>query len=504
MVNRNLLAKNRPRIGSWSRALLPGLHIKRWLLLLSVGVTIAGLGLALLIDTWIDSAGLPRPIAWLTLRFLPEWLRGLFFLAVGVAISMAAVWYLNRSIIAALLPGQSQPGNLEMVHVLLQRQRRRQGPRVVAIGGGTGMPQLLRGLREYTDNITAIVTVADDGGSSGRLRRQMRMLPPGDFRNNIAALSESEDLMARLFQYRFPQMDSSDSYNGAHNGEQHGEQHGEQEPDGATVSPGAPANGAQHRHDAHAGADEINGLAGHSFGNLFITTMAAVTGSFESGIAESSRVLAVRGRVLPSTLEQLTLCAEIQRTAEDGSTEWLVVEGESKIPAAGGHIERVFLQPENPRAYPLTLQAILQADLIVAGPGSFFTSVMPNLLVPDIRAAICAGAAPRIYICNVATQPGETDGYSVSDHMLQLRRHVGDAFTTVLANDNFAHKLETTSPFVGDWVRLPQLNETLDYQLFTGDLTDQQRPWRHDAKKLAARLMAVYEELQHAKKRQPV
>lgn len=488
MVNRNFLAENRSRL--WSRALLPGLHIKRWLLLLSAGVAIAGLGLALLLGTWVDSAHLPRPIAALTLQFLPDWLRGLFFLGLGVTISLAAVWYLNRSIISALLPGQTQPGNLEMVNVLLQRQRRRQGPRVVAIGGGTGMPQLLRGLREYTDNITAIVTVADDGGSSGRLRRQMRMLPPGDFRNNIAALSESEDLMARLFQYRFPNLEADDD-------DEQAAAQGVQAA-GADFAPDSPANGA-----SHAPARETNGLAGHSFGNLFIATMAAVTGSFESGIAESSRVLAVRGRVLPSTLEQLTLCAEIQRIAEDGSEEWLVVEGESKIPDAGGRIMRVFLQPDSPRAYPLTLQAILQADLIVAGPGSFFTSVMPNLLVPDIRAAICASPAPRIYICNVATQPGETDGYGVDDHMQQLRRHVGDAFTTVLANDNFAHKLETTSPFVGDWVHLPQLREAQDYQLFTGDLTDQQRPWRHDAKKLAGRLMEVFEELQRTKKRQP-
>lgn len=321
-------------------------------------------------------------------------------------------------------------------------------PRVVAIGGGTGMPQLLRGLRAYTDHITAIVTVADDGGSSGRLRRQMGVLPPGDFRNNIAALSEAEELMTRLFQYRF-----ADS-------------------------------------DVGGGSSE---LAGHSFGNLFITTMAAITGSFERGLAESSRVLAVRGRVLPSTLEQVMLCAEICFVQPDGSESWQTVEGESNITKAGGRIVRVFLKPETPRAYPAVIHSILQADLIVAGPGSFFTSVMPNLLVPAIRDAICATNAPRIYLCNVATQPGETDGYTVSDHMRQLRHHAGAAFTTVLANHNYnpAHPPSANA----QWVTLPLPTEVHDYQLFVGDVVDTTHPWRHSPEKLAARLIAVYEEI---------
>lgn len=341
--------------------------------------------------------------------------------------------------------------------------------KIVAIGGGTGMPQLLRGLRTHTDAISAIVTVADDGGSSGRLRRQMGLLPPGDFRNNIAALSESEDLLTRLFQYRFA------SPTGADNGQ--GEVRSE--------------------------------LAGHSFGNLFIATMAAVTGSFESGLAESSRVLAVRGRVLPSTLEQVHLCAEVRRTTgtgEDATEEWLQVEGESQIPEAGGQIMRVFLKPAEVRAYPEAIRAILQADLIVAGPGSFFTSIMPNLLVPAVRDAIIASRAPSIYLCNVATQPGETDGYAVSDHMAQLRRHAGDAFTTVLANHTYSPGEPLSSK--SQWVTLPagaHPNQQVDgmhisersqgisvaYQLFTGDLVDEERPWRHNPQKVAARLVEV-------------
>ncbi len=329
-----------------------------------------------------------------------------------------------------------------------QQGEKAAGLHIVAIGGGTGMPQLLRGLRAYTDNITAIVTVADDGGSSGRLRQQMGVLPPGDFRNNIAALSDAEDLMTRLFQYRFA------------------------------------------KHDLSGAANE---LAGHSFGNLFIATMAAVTGSFEKGLAECSRVLAVRGRVLPSTLENIILCAEIAHTHPNGSETWTIVEGESHVPEAGGRIQRVFLKPEHPRAYPEVIRWILQADLIVAGPGSFFTSVIPNLLVPAIRDAICATTVPRIYLCNVATQPGETDHYTVSDHMAQLRRHAGDAFTTVLANDNYN---PTQPPYtIGDWVTLPHPNAAIPYRLFTGDLVDDKRPWHHNPQKLAARLMTVYSEL---------
>ena len=437
--------------GPWSHALLPGLHIKRWILLLAIGVMIAGLGLAFLLRELYITYRFSPLVYLMNMTVLPHWLRGVLLLSLGLLITAIAVLYLNRTIIAALLPGPTPPGNLEMVNAVLKRQTRRQGPRIVVLGGGTGMPQLLRGLRDYTDNITAIVTVADDGGSSGQLRRQMGVPPPGDFRNNIAALSEAEDLMTRLFQYRF----------------------------------------AETELDAIPSTD--NTLAGHSFGNLFIATMGAVTGSFEMGIAESSRVLAVRGRVLPSTLESVTLCAEICRIREDGSEEWRLIEGESKIPTHEGRIMRVYLNPENARAYPSTIQAILQADLIVAGPGSFFTSVLPNLLVPAIRDAISAAAVPRIFICNVATQRGETDGYSVTDHMKQLRSHVGDAFGATLANSNYDSS--DAPSFNADWVRLPPEDEQTDYLLYTGDLIERERPWRHDPTKLASRLLEVYAEM---------
>ena len=431
-----------------SQAILPGLQVKRWILLLLVGLTIIGLGLAFLIRDLYISDSLPRVVYVLALTFLPDWVRGVLLLSVGLALAVIAVWLMNRSIIRSLVPGSATMNDLEMLSEILQRRARRKGPKIVAIGGGTGMPQLLRGLREYSDDITAIVTVADDGGSSGRLRRQMGLLPPGDFRNNIAALSEAEDLMTRLFQFRFARQEFSEPI------------------------------------------EEASPLAGHSFGNLFIAAMASVTGGFESGIAESSRVLAVRGQVLPSTLEHLTLCAEVSYVDDQGEDQWAVVEGESAITSHPGRVQRAFLKPENARAYPAAVQAILQADLIVAGPGSFYTSVMPNLLVPSIREAICASAAPRIFICNVATQPGETDGYTVTDHIRHLRLHTGRAFETVLANDNL-----DSPAFSGEWVIPPAADEQFDYVLYTGDLVDEARPWRHDSDKLAARILEVYADL---------
>lgn len=441
-----------------TRVLRPGLQLKRWLALFVIGIAMISVALALAVLHL-----LPQPertfFSYLTLGFLPFWLRLVLFAGAGGAIALFAVWRIVDRVTLALLP-QATARSRALVSALLAadaRETRRNGPKVVAIGGGTGMPQLLRGLRAYTDNITAIVTVADDGGSSGVLRQQMGMLPPGDFRNNIAALSEAEDLMTRLFQYRFAERELP---------------RGENSDESSIAS----------------------GLAGHSFGNLFIATMAAVTGSFEAGISESSRVLAVRGRILPSTLENVTLCAEVQRVDAEGKAEWLIVEGESNLPEAHGVIQRVFLKPEAPRAYPDAVRALLQADLIVASPGSFYTSLLPNLLVPHIRDAIAASRAQRIYICNVATQRGETDGFTVREHVEALQRHAGDAFQVVLANDNY----DPVQPIASgvDWVTLPDdPDEIKGMRLFTGDLVEDGTRWRHDSRKLARRLMAVYNQL---------
>lgn len=313
-----------------------------------------------------------------------------------------------------------------------------QALKVVAIGGGTGLSTLLRGLKAHTPHITAIVTVADDGGSSGRLRRALGLLPPGDFRNCIAALADDEALLTQLFQYRFGQG---------------------------------------------------NGLNGHSLGNLFITALAAVTGSFERAIQEAGRVLAVRGCILPSTLEDVTLVADLATESGAASDGLIRVQGESAIPKSGQPIERVFLQPDRVRAYPEAVRAILGADLIIAGPGSLFTSVLPNLLVEGIRQAISVSSALRIYVCNVATQPGETDGFDVGRHVGALQRHVGQGlFPCVLANDNLIQSPE-----------YPHLQTVaLDYPpgdgyaVIAADLVDAATPWRHDPDKLAGKIMCLY------------
>jgi uncharacterized cofD-like protein len=320
------------------------------------------------------------------------------------------------------------------------------GLRIVALGGGNGLSTLLRGLKQHGAdqceggvNLTAIVTVADDGGSSGRLRREMGVLPPGDFRNCLIALADSESLLARLFQYRF----------------------------GAGT-----------------------GLDGHSFGNLFITAMGEITGSFERALAESSRVLAVQGRVFPSTLQDVMLVAHLRD--EEGGTVRRVV-GESRIPQTEGTIQRVMLEPDGVAAFPDSVRAILTADVVLAGPGSLYTSVLPNLLVSDITEAVRASRAVKMYVCNVATQEGETDHYTVADHVVALNAHVGAGlFPVVLANDNM--ELAPQLPEGIEVVGLGQTRAAADtpYRLVTADLVDRDCPWRHDPARLCQIILDTY------------
>ncbi|NTW44559.1 MAG: YvcK family protein, partial [Anaerolineaceae bacterium] len=310
-------------------------------------------------------------------------------------------------------------------------------PRVTVIGGGDGLATLLRGLRDYTSNLTAIVTVADDGGSSGRLRKSLGILPPGDIRNCLAALSNDEALLAQLFQYRFP-------------------------------------NGS-------------SGLEGHSFGNLFISALSEITGSFEDAIAESGRVLSVSGRVLPSTLHDVRLVADVMLPYLVSEVR---VEGESQIPESTGKVRRVWLEPIGPPAYPQAIQAILAADLIVTGPGSLFTSILPNLLVPDIADAIRASKALKLYVCNVATEPGETDQYSCQDHIRALENHAGGGlFDIAIVNNKFLGNL----PQNVDWVCMGEGPEET-YLIYQNDLIDQEFPWRHDGDKLAQVVVDLLEE----------
>jgi uncharacterized cofD-like protein len=323
------------------------------------------------------------------------------------------------------------------------QQQAGQALKVVAIGGGTGLSTLLRGLKAYTTHITAIVTVADDGGSSGRLRRSLGVLPPGDLRTCIAALADDEALLTQLFQYRFG--------------------HGEE-------------------------------LDGHCFGNLFITALAAVTGSFERAILEAGRVLAIQGRILPSTLQNVTLVADLRAESALAAAALTRIEGESAIPKAGWSIERICLQPERVRAYPEAVRAILAADLIIAGPGSLFTSILPNLLVDGIRRAVAASPACKLYVCNVATQPGETDGFDVGQHVDALQRHIGRGlFPYVLANDD--PHVSTEQPHLRPVTigHEPKAGPDCGWQVIAADVVDRAAPWRHDAGKLAAQIMRFYE-----------
>lgn len=416
------------------RWLAIGIGIKRWLVLLVLGAVIMSVG-------WLDILLVIGRSGWtpsgilgvLTLQFLPPWLRVLLPLAVGGLVMLLAVIKLGKNLVEPLRAG---PG--AVVDSLYDYRLRDRGPHIVVIGGGTGMPGLLRGLTVYTSHITAIVTVADDGGSSGRLRKELGLLPPGDFRNNLAALARDESLMIQVLQYRF----------------------------GAQVQ----ASG----HEAATGQS----LSGHAFGNLLLAALTGITGSFDEALLAAQRVLALRGQVLPSTLENVTLVADV--TLAGG--EIVEVVGESAIPEAGGRIERVRLEPAGARAYPPTLRAIFQADLIVLGPGSLYTSILPNLLVGDLAEALRHCRAKVAYICNLATQPGETDDYTVADHVDAIRQHVpGDLLDVVVANNNFSIPADTGG---GD-TRFVPIHPVRGIRIIARDLVDEARPWRHDSRKLA-------------------
>lgn len=353
--------------------LIPGLNVKRWLFLIFLGSILMVLGFLILCDI--------RPI-YLTMELirkaamiLPTELLAVVVIFIGAIIFFSG-W---KKTTLSIIDMDSSRSGYSLLEKLYRRNKLNKGAKVVAIGGGTGLSMLLRGIKKYTNNITAVVTVGDDGGSSGRLREDMGILPPGDIRNCIAALADDDDLITELFQYRFKK--------------------GE-------------------------------GLEGHSFGNLFLTALCAITGNMVKAVKESSKVLNIRGVVLPATLDDMKLAAEF----EDGS----IIHGESNIPEAHKQIKRLFTQPANCQALPEVLEAILHADLIILGPGSLYTSVIPNLLVSGIVEAIEKSFAKKIYVCNIMTQPGETDNYSVASHINALISHAKGKkiIDAVLVNDS--------------------------------------------------------------------
>lgn len=408
------------------------MRVKRWLILVFAGVTILALGLAYALVGIYRSVVVPAPwqqmVSLITLQRLPHYWRALLFGIVGTALLVSGLVGLNRSLLTAVRPS----GTPDLLELVDRRRRSKAGPKITAIGGGTGLSTLLRGLKEHTDHLTAIVTVADDGGSSGRLRQSMGVHPPGDFRQCIIALADTEPLMQSLLEYRF-------------------------------------------------GSGE---LSGHALGNLFLVALTAITGSFEGALEASSRVLAVHGRIMPSTLAHVTLCAEL---ADDR-----ILRGESQVPRATAPVRRVFLTPSDPPAFPDAVSAILSADLVVLGPGSLYTSVIPNLLVPDLAAALAATPAPVLYVANVATQPGETDGYRLQDHLRALKEVLPpDTIDLVLVNGNSSVKLPESW---GVSYVLPDSAPAEEEQrprIVVADVVDENRPTRHDPRKLAQALMAT-------------
>jgi len=413
----------------------PGLGVKRWFLLAMAGMTLLGVGLAILLleiyRTESTNQAFLAFLSYLALRFLPRWVRIILFSALGIGMVALGIWELNRSLMRPFI----RPGS-HMVDRLANYRRRERGPRIVTIGGGHGLSALLRGLKNYTHNLTAVVTVADDGGSSGRLRESLGILPPGDIRNCLAALSNDEALLTQLFQYRFS---------------------------------GEP------------------GLNGHSFGNLFISALSDITGSFEEAVSESGKVLSVHGRVLPSTLHNVRLVADIRLPHVVNEVR---VEGESRIPEIAGRVRRVWLEPNDAPAFPPVIQALLNADIIVVGPGSLYTSLLPNLLVRDLLAAVRASPALKIFVCNLAMQAGETQAFSCYDHVRALEEHIGeDLFDILLCNDNY----EVDHADSIQWVRVDEKSRS-DVRLYTADLIDYDNPGHHDSNRLAQTLMDLFYE----------
>lgn len=353
--------------------LIPGLNVKRWLFLIFLGSVLMVLGFLIVFDI--------RPIYQImelirkAALILPTEILAVVTIFIGAIIFFSG-W---KKTTLSIMDMDSSKGGNSLLERLYRRSKLNKGAKVVAIGGGTGLSMLLRGIKKYTNNITAVVTVGDDGGSSGRLRKDMSILPPGDIRNCIAALADDDDLITELFQYRFK------------TGE---------------------------------------GLEGHSFGNLFLTALCAITGNMVKAVKESSNVLNIRGVVLPATLDDMKLAAEF--------TDGTIVKGESNIPEAKKQIKRLFTEPEVCHALPEVLDAIANADLIILGPGSLYTSVIPNLLVDGIVDAIMESSAKKIYVCNIMTQPGETDGYSVASHLNALFAHANGRkiVDAILVNDS--------------------------------------------------------------------
>ena len=408
-----------------------GIGIKRWGLLAMLGLilTASGLLLALAYVAVDLSVSVIEWISGATHQLIETERVGWLMVAAGVCLFLIGLRGTLRAVERALAPEGG--GFLEAA---LKRRQLEHGEYLVALGGGTGLSTMLRGLKQYTSNITAVVTMADDGGSSGRLREE-GMLPPGDLRNCMAALAEAEPEMQELFQHRFT---------------------------------------------------GFGPLAGHSLGNLIVAAMCEMKGDFEAAVRETSKVLAIRGRVLPSTLEDVRLGARLADGRE--------IIGQVAVHNAED-IQEVFLHPGEPAALPDVVKAIAEADVIIIGPGSLYTSILPNLLVPEIGEAIRQADALKIYVCNVMTQRGESADFKASDHVRAIIRHAGkDVMDIVLVNNTRIpdHVLERYRKAGADWVE-PDVDaiEMLGVRTIQGNFVDVTNLVRHNPHKLAQAIFRI-------------
>lgn len=420
------------------KLLKPGMKIKRWILLSWVGLILFSMGFILLVNikSFVNiEHGITGFIEKVTGISIPTLWVDIAFIFIGLALLIIGIWKWFKSIYDAVVPNQGK----SLVDTVYDKRLLEQGIKIVAIGGGTGLSSLLRGLKTYTSNITAMVTVADDGGSSGRLRKEMGVLPPGDIRNCLVALADEENLMSDLFQYRF---------------------------------------------------SDGNSLEGHSFGNLLLAAMTAVAGDFDNAVKKTSKILAIKGRVLPATLSPVTLCSLMK----DGS----IVKGESSISHDKRKIDKVFIEPASCSPPPEAYQAIAEADLITLGPGSLFTSIMPNLLVEGIPEAITKSKAVVLYVCNVMTQPGETDGYTAKDHLTALKKHAPNLrIDYCLVNDEIPsaslrekYRLEGSEPVRADVIEI----EEMGVKPITASIISESDLVRHKPDKLAERIIKMFME----------
>jgi uncharacterized cofD-like protein len=426
------------RVRLWLRWLEPGLGVKRWIALMAGGIFLLSIGVVLIVNFKLPEVLARGVVGAIEMVYIVTGsaISPIFIGVTLFLIGLGIIGYGMRETVGAIVGVFLPRGDPRLVEMILQRRQLQRGPKIVVLGGGTGLSTLLRGLKRFSTNLTAIVTVFDDGGSSGRLRREQGILPPGDIRNCLVALAEAEPLLTKLFTHRF--------------------------------------KGGE--------------LDGHSFGNLFIASMSQVTGDLETALKECSKVLAIRGRVLPTTLQDVTLCAEM--------SDRTIVEGESAITQAGGTIRRVFLRPGRVPPLQDALDAIRDADLIVLGPGSLYTSVLPNLLVEGVVGALRRSRALKVYVCNVMTQHGETRSFRASDHARVLLEQGGRGlFDYVLLNNRRPRNQELLARYSQEGAEPVESDvdavRALGLRPVPQDLISEEELVRHDPRKIAMALLEL-------------